>query len=234
MAFILSRKIYSIRELLLLINRIIRGDCLEFMKKLPDKSIDLILTDPPYGINIAKSGNVGGGKLAPVKDYGARDWDNEIPSQDIFREMFRVSKNQIIFGGNYFVEHLYNSSCWIVWDKNNTGNFADCELAWTSFKTAVRKFEYTWNGFIQGDMKNKEERIHPTQKPLPLFEWILNNYSEEGQTIYDPFGGSGTTAVACHRLNRNFMVTELDEEYYNLSVERLEKERNQASIFDFI
>jgi len=216
------------------LNKIYNMDCLDFMRELPDKSIDLILTDPPYGINIAKSGTVGGGSLAKTKDYGASDWDRAIPEKQVFEEMFRVSKNQIIFGGNYFVEHLTNSSCWLVWDKNNTGNFADCELAWTSFKTAVRKFEYTWNGFIQGDMKNKEERIHPTQKPLPLFEWILNNYSKEGDVILDPFSGSGTTAIACHRLKRDFVCVERDEGYYNDSVKRLEKERSQTTIFDFI
>src|SRR5699024_2021510 len=216
------------------INKIYNMDCLEGMKNIPDKSVDLVVTDPPYGINISKTGKVGGGKLAKVKYYGVKDWDKKIPNKRVFEEIFRISKNQVIFGGNYFIEYLYNSNCGIVWDKNNSGNFADCELAWTRFDTAVRKSKYTWNGFIQENMKNKEERIHPTQKPAPLFEWIVKNYSEEGQTILDPFMGSGTTAIACHRLQRNFIGFELDKEYHKLATERYEKEKSQSTIFDFI
>src|SRR3990167_4707343 len=149
------------------LNKVILGDCLEVMKGMPDKCVDLVLTDPPYGIGITKNSwqnykdpeeykrrikegkKVRGQGLAIPKEYIGEDWDSAIPSKEYFCEIFRVSKNQVIFGGNYFVEYLKNSPCWIVWDKNNGGNnFADCELAWTSFKSAVRKFKYTWNGML--------------------------------------------------------------------------------------
>ena len=141
----------------------------------------------------------------------------------MFDEIRRVSRNQIIFGGNYFIEHLTNSSCWIVWDKDNGESFfADCELAWTSFDTAVRKFKWKWNGMLQEEMgANKEFRHHPTQKPIELFKWILENYSEEGQTILDPFLGSGTTLIAAKQLNRNAIGIEISPEYCEIAKQRL-------------
>jgi len=204
------------------INKIIQGDCLEVMRELPDKSVDMVLTDPPYGIGI--SNKVGGNNKALANDYGEQDWDDDIPSKECFEEMFRISKNQIIFGGNYFVEYLTNSSCWIVWDKDNTGNFADCELAWTSFNSAVRKIKHRWNGMLQEDMKNKESRWHPTQKPLRVMEWILHNYSEEGQIILDPFLGSGTTAIACKNLKRKYIGIEISEDYCKIAQDRLKQQ----------
>lgn len=212
-------------------NKIINADCLDILKQLPDKCVDLVLTDPPYGINVAKNGKVGAEKCCKVTDYGAKEWDSEIPHKEIFEEIIRVSKNQIIFGGNYFVECLKNSPCWIVWDKLNTGNFADCELAWTSFKSAVRKYEFLWNGMLQQNMSNKEKRIHPTQKPVDLFGQILRDYSKENDLVLDCFSGSGTTAIACHRLNRRFICIEKDKEYWEASVKRLEDERKQLSLF---
>ena len=208
------------------INTIYNEDCLETMKRMPDKSIDLILTDPPYGIGISKTGLVGGSdsksKLAKLKQYTASDWDAKIPSREVFEEMFRVSKNQVIFGGNYFVEYLQNSPCWIVWDKDN-GNtsFADCELAWTSFDTSVRLKRYRWNGMLQENMKHKEERYHPTQKPVPLMRWILAKYAKEGDVIYDPFMGSGTTARACADLGFAYIGSEISKEYCDIAEERL-------------
>lgn len=206
-------------------NQIIHGDCLSGMKMIPDKAVDLILTDPPYGIHEAAGRNKSRGNLAIAKDYGDNNWDNKIPCKEIFEEMFRISKNQIIFGGNYFIAHLFNSSCWIVWDKNNGKNdFADCELAWTSFKTAVRKFKYTWNGMWQEDMKNKEIRFHPTQKPTELMRWILANYSKESDLICDPFMGSWTTARACQDLGRNFIGFELEKKYCEIGEKRLQQQ----------
>jgi len=202
-------------------DQLILGDCLEEMKKIPDKSIDLVLTDPPYGIGVCKSGTVGGRNLAPVKNYGKCEWDYKIPTFQYFKEMRRISLNQIIFGGNYFIEHLTNTPCFIVWDKDNTGNFADCELAWTSFKTATRLIKYTWNGFIQGNMKEKDYRQHPTQKPLSVMRWILEKYSEDSQTILDPFMGSGTTGVACKELGRNFIGIEISPEYFKIAERRI-------------
>ena len=203
---------------------------------MPDKSVDLVVTDPPYGINIASNGKVGGvdsiTKKAKLTDYGVCTWDKFIPSREYFQEMMRISKNQIIFGGNYFVEHLYNSPCWLVWDKGNEGTvFADCELAWTSFKSAVRKYKYTWNGMIQENMRNKEQRFHPTQKPIGLFEWILDNYSDPNSIILDPFLGSGTTAIAAHNTGRKFIGIEKEQRYVEIAKKRLEQAQAQQSLF---
>ena len=214
------------------INKIINADCMDILKELPDKCIDLVLTDPPYGIGESAGKNKSRGNKAIAKDYGNKDWDNSIPEKEIFNEILRVSKHQIIFGGNYFVEYLHNSPCWLVWDKNNGANdFADCELAWTNFKSAVRKYLWTWNGMLQHDMKNKDVRIHPTQKPLKLFEMILRDYSNENDLVLDCFSGSGTTAIACHNLNRRFICIEKDYDYYKASVERLKDAQSQLKLF---
>jgi site-specific DNA-methyltransferase (adenine-specific) len=212
------------------VNKIYNADCLELMKELPDKCIDLVLTDPPYGINVSRK-NFSHSNFAKCNDYAVKEWDKIIPTKEVFNEIFRVSKNQIIFGGNYFVEYLSNSSCWLVWDKNNTGGFADCELAWTNFTSAVRKYKWTWNGMLQENMKFKEKRLHPTQKPVGLFEMILRDYSKENDLILDCFSGSGTTAVACHNLKRRFICIEKDYDYWKASVERLEREQAQLKLF---
>ena len=220
------------------VNKIHNGDCLELMKEIPDKSIDLVLTDPPYGINVYNSVYKNRGEYrsknskARNGNYKPCEWDKDIPCKDIFEHIFRVSKHQIIFGGNYFIEYLHNSPCWLVWDKNNgTTDFADCELAWTNFKSSVRKYLWTWNGMLQHDMKNKDVRIHPTQKPLKLFEMILNDYSNENDLILDCFSGSGTTAIACHNLKRRFICIEKDYDYWKASCERLENTKAQLKLF---
>ena len=213
-------------------NRIINADCLDILKQLPDKCIDLVLTDPPYGIGESCGKNKTRSHACQATDYGNKDWDKSIPSKKIFDEIFRVSKNQIIFGGNYFVEYLHNSNCWLVWDKlNGKNDFADCELAWTSFKSAVRKYTFLWNGMLQQNMKNKEKRIHPTQKPTDLFGMILRDYSKEGDLILDPFSGSGTTARACHNLKRRFICVEKDFDYWKASVKSLEDYQRQGVLF---
>lgn len=206
-------------------------DNMVLMKRYPDKYFDLAIVDPPYGIDVSKTGNVGGNNLGKSKDYGKKEWDSEIPTAEYFKELQRVSKNQIIFGGNYMIEHLQNTPCFIIWDKNNSGNFADAELAWTSFDTATRIFKSTWNGMIQHDMKNKEVRIHPTQKPVRLYEWILDNYAEEGFKILDTHLGSGSIALACH--NRGFDLTacELDTDYYKDALKRLKIHQQQLTMF---
>ena len=204
------------------LDKIICGDCLEVMRGLPDKCVDLVLTDPPYGIGEAKGKNKTRGKLAKAKDYGVDDWDDRIPERGVFDEIRRVSKHAIIFGGNYFAEYLDNSPCWLVWDKDNGGcDFADCELAWTNFHTAVRKFTFRWHGMLQGDMKEKETRYHPTQKPVKLFRQILDSYSNPGDIILDPFLGSGTTAVACVETGRHFIGIELEEKYCEIARRRV-------------
>lgn len=144
---------------------IIQGDCLRVMKGMADKSIDLILTDPPYGLNIAKNGKVGGagknfiGKMVDSRNYGKSEWDKLTPTKDYFDEMLRVGKRVVIFGGQYFCNHLPSGNKWIVWDKKTTGNFSRCELIWTSEKGRVEKFEWEWNGFIQGNGKGGRQRI---------------------------------------------------------------------------
>jgi site-specific DNA-methyltransferase (adenine-specific) len=208
-------------------------DCMAYMATLPDKAFDLAIVDPPYGIDVSKTGKVGGNKLGIAKDYGAKNWDSHAPNKDYFIELQRVSKNQIIWGSNHFVENIpnANSSCWIVWDKENSGNFADCELAYTSFKTAVRKFSFTWNGMIQGDMKNKEIRIHPTQKPVKLYEWLLSNYAGKGQRILDTHLGSGSIAIACNNLGFDLVGCELDEDYYKAACDRINQATAQIRMF---
>lgn len=216
-------------------NVVYNCDCIELMLEMKKQGIvaDWLITDPPYGIGEDGKKNHSRGKLAKAKEYSIKDWDKERISKEYFDLMRKVSKNQIIFGGNYYTDYLPPSSCWIVWDKLNGDNdFADCEMAWCSLNKSVRKFEYRWAGMLQGDMKNKEIRIHPTQKPLPLLIWILNTYTKEGDLILDPFMGSFTTAVACHKTSRQFIGAELDKEYFDKGYERLNKVKSQLSIFD--
>lgn len=166
------------------------------------------------------------GKLAKAKSYTVKGWDDEALDVSFFNEILRVSKHAIIWGSNHFISKLpYDSSCWIVWDKENGENdFADCELAWTNFKTAVRRFKFRWQGMLQGNMKNKEERIHPTQKPVALYSWLLKNYGKEGDKIFDPFLGSGSSRIAAYKMGFDFVGCEIDEEYFRLSEERFQKE----------
>jgi site-specific DNA-methyltransferase (adenine-specific) len=207
-------------------------DCMDLLKATPDKFYDLAIVDPPYGINVSKTGNVGGNKLAKAKDYGAKEWDAFSPDSEYFLELQRVSKNQVVWGANHFMEKINKGSpCWIVWDKDNSGNFADCELAFTSFKTAARLFKYTWNGMLQGDMKNKESRIHPTQKPVKLYEWLLTNYATPGDKILDTHLGSGSHAIACNNLGFDLTACELDKDYFEASVKRIKQASAQERLF---
>jgi site-specific DNA-methyltransferase (adenine-specific) len=212
-------------------------DCMEGMQQFPDKYFDLAIVDPPYGIGENGKKQKTRGKLAKAKEYEAfTGGDSEAPGKEYFDELFRVSKNQIIWGANHFISRIpYDSHCWIVWDKDNAGsNFADCELAWTSFDSAVRKFQWRWNGMLQEDMKHKEKRIHLTQKPVALYEWILNRYARGGEIILDTHVGSASSLIACYRTGHKFVGFELNENYYNLSKERLDAEMAQMNIFDFI
>lgn len=214
-------------------NQIINNDCLKILKHLPDKCIDLILTDPPYGI-----GNRFKSKFGLQIQYRTEpsfEWNNQIPSAKVFKEMFRVSKNQIIFGGNYFTKYLKPTNSWLVWDKIGEYDlktpFSDCELAWTSFKCTMKKYTVVNMGFI-AQPEEKAKRIHPTQKPLTLFKMILRDFSKENDLILDCFSGSGTTAIACSELKRRFICIEKDEIYCRKSRERLENFNNQLK-FDF-
>lgn len=209
-------------------NKFINGDCMnpEFgLPSYPDNHFDLAIIDPPYGIGESGKTNKSRSGLARSKDYGNKNWDTKSPGKTFFQELIRVSKNQIIFGANHFISKIpFDSSCWIVWDKINGDNdFADCELAWTSFKTAVRKARFRWHGMIQGDMKNKEIRIHPTQKPVALYTWILNKYAKEGDLILDTHVGSASSLIACESMGFNYVGFELDKEYYQNAQNRISK-----------
>ena len=212
-------------------------DCMDGMKEFSDKYFDLAIVDVPYGIRECGDRNYTRGKIAKAKDYKAFSGnDLQAPDKQYFDELFRVSKNQIIWGANHFISRIpFDSHCWIVWDKDNGENdFADCELAWTSFNSAVRKFKYRWNGMLQENMKNKEFRIHPTQKPVALYEWLLSKYAKDGDIILDTHVGSASSLIACHNTNHKFIGFELDEHYYKLSKDRLDREMAQMNIFNFI
>lgn len=212
-------------------------DCMEGMKQFPDKYFDLAIVDVPYGIGECGDKNHTRTKIAKAKDYKAFSGnDLQAPDKQYFDELFRVSKNQIIWGANHFISKIpYDSHCWIVWDKDNGENdFADCELAWTSFDSAVRRLKYRWSGMLQENMKNKEFRIHPTQKPVALYEWLLSRYAKDGDIILDTHVGSASSLIACHNTNHKFVGFELDEYYYNLAKKRLDAEMAQMKLFDFL
>lgn len=207
------------------------GDCLEIMREMPDKSIDLVLTDPPYGINITSGNRIGSSRWAKSTFYNNCYCDKKKIHNEYFNQIKRISKNQIIFGGNYYGSILGDTSCYIVWDKDNSGDFADCELAWTSFKTAVRKIKWRWNGCMQEDMSRKEKRVYPTQKPVPVMGWILRNYSKPGQTIMDPFCGSGSTLVACEVLgDRQWIGVDKELKAMEIAKRRIIQETRQMTI----
>ena len=207
-------------------------DCIEFMKTKPDNYYDLAIVDPPYGINM-DGGKIGGNNCGKAKDYTQKDWDKEPPSLEYFKELMRVSKNQIVWGANHFISRMpFDSSCWIIWDKENGENdFADCEMAWTSFSTAVRKFNFRWAGMLQGNMKDKEIRIHPTQKPKDLYRWILKNYAKPNDFILDTHGGSMSISIACDMEGFDLDVTEIDTEYFINGQKRYEQYKQQPQLF---
>lgn len=212
------------------------ADCMDLMKVTPDKFYDLAIVDPPYGIDAANSfgGEVrkSGNGCAMKSAFEKKSWDLEIPTIEYFNELKRISKNQVVWGANYMTTYLPPSMGWIVWDKDNgTTKFSDCELAYTSFENALRKFTYTWNGMIQGDMKNKEQRIHPTQKPVKLYEWLLTNYAKQGDKILDTHCGSGSIAIACNNLGFELTACELDKDYFEASVKRIRQATAQERLF---
>ena len=209
-------------------NKIINADCMDILKQLPDKCIDLVLTDPPYGIGIdgQKQCECSNPKHNR-KEHVRKEWDSSIPPKEVFEEMKRVSKNMIIWGVNYFNEFLEQGhKGWIVWDKGQDGlTMSDCELAYSTFNSPTRIFRMNRVELL------KDGTIHPTQKPLRLFQRCVAEYSKENDLILDCFSGSGTTAIACHRLKRRFICIEKDKDYYEASVKRLEDEKKQLTLF---
>jgi len=201
------------------VNQIYCGDCLGIMRGMPDECVDLVLTDPPYGIGM-DGGNVG---YKGFNDFAKKDWDETTPDAKYFDEIRRVSKNQIIFGGNYF--DLPPTRCFIVWDKGagfKDRTYAECELCWTSFDKNAKI--YKRDPLARGDYIGK---LHPTQKPCKLIEMILQDFSEPGQLIFDPFLGSGTTAHACINTGRQYIGIEKDPDYFKIASERINKAKKQ-------
>lgn len=200
-------------------------DCMDLMARYPDKHFDLAIVDPPYGIGMDKGIEVGKWKREIHKK---KDWDNKTPNKNYFNELFRISKNQILWGFNYYLEFLKNTRCLIVWDKKNGTNFmSDCELAWTSFNSSVRRFEYN---HIQ-DYNKGIKRIHPTQKPIELYKWLLKNYAKEGDLILDTHVGSASSLIACEEMGFDYVGCELDKDYYDMACKRIEDYRKQLKLF---
>ena len=206
--------------------KILQGDNMDLMRATPDNFYELAIVDPPYGIGM-DGGNVG---YKGFNNFEKKGWDKVIPEQEYFDELFRLSKNQIVWGGNYF--GLPATRCFLVWDKGEgyyNRTYAECELAWTSFDKNTVK--YKRDPLAKGDYKGK---IHPTQKPVKLYEWLLMNYAKEGDKILDTHLGSGSSAIAAHKMKFDFTGIELDEDYYEASVKRFKQQTAQTSLLDFV
>jgi site-specific DNA-methyltransferase (adenine-specific) len=209
-------------------------DNMELMARYPDNYFDLAIVDPPYGISESNKQR----KNTPCKkwksakndiQYIKKEWDNSIPKKQYFDELKRVSKNQIVWGGNYMTEFLPPKMGWIFWDKKTgESDFSDGELAWTSFDKALRKFEWLWSGFKK---QQPEERLHPTQKPIALYKWLLDKYAKQGDKILDTHLGSGSIAIACHDYGFELTACELDKEYYDKAIERIKNHVSQQKLF---
>jgi len=199
------------------------ADCMEIMKGFADNQFDLAIVDPPYGIGAE---NHAGKKENGWNQWEKKGWDSKTPDKTYFNELFRVSKNQIIWGGNYMTDSLYPSMGWVIWDKGQRDfSLADGEMAWTSFNKAMRIWDYS-------RAKNlSEKRIHPTQKPVALYKWILDKYAKQGQTILDTHLGSGSSAIAAHDYGYEFTGIELDSEYYEAAKKRISEHQRQLSMF---
>ena len=210
-------------------------DNMELMARYPDNHFDLAIVDPPYGIGFGKfnrTNKTSDGTRVKADKYKNSDWDEGIPNDEYFKELQRVSVNQIVWGGNYFPQ-LWVNGCkgFIFWHKGNpVPNFADGELAWTSFNKVAKQIDYRYYGNLEGNT-SASTKHHPTQKPIQLYEWLLDNYGKEGNRILDTHLGSGSIAIACH--NRGFELTacELDKEYFEASIKRINQQIAQQRLF---
>ena len=220
------------------LNNIIHADCMDIMRDIPDKYFELAIVDPPYGINKGKQKSYGlrAGMNYVATKYESKIWDNEIPNKKYFNDLYRISKNQIIFGANHFVNYIPPSRGWIFWDKGFSPDFSFSkgELAFTSFD---RVLEITKIYLEKNTVSNNYEkalsmaRIHPTQKPIALYRWLLQNYAKPGDKIIDTHSGSGSCAIACHLEKFEFLAIEKDKDYYEASVKRLDEVRSQGVLF---
>lgn len=211
-------------------------DCMDALPQFPDKFFDLAIVDPPYGIKVARHeyGKIVGGGARPFSlrkgkkpSYESKPYhtfaDERLPDEGYFRELERVSKHRIIWGGNFMLDYLGKASCMVVWDKCRRGmSQADCEIAWTDLPGQSRIFVWKWNGMLQQDMKNKEKRIHPTQKPVALYAWLLENYAKPGMKILDTHVGSASSLIACKRAGLEYWGFEIDEVFYRDAAERMD------------
>lgn len=206
-------------------------DCMAVMARYPDKYFDLAVVDPPYGIGATVEiglGDTKSGRINRLSKWGKKEWDNERPLKGYFDELKRVSKNQIIFGGNYFADLLSPSRCWLIWDKMQRVNQADAELAWTSFNTSVRVFQFHCSK-LQGFQN--PNRFHPTEKPVALYAWIYHNYAKPGELILDTHLGSGSSRIAAHKAGLSFVGCELDKEYFEAQEKRFKEFTAQLRLF---
>ena len=208
-------------------------DRMEGMAQFPDKFWDLAICDPPYGIGIVeqfkKTVKSSTSMFNLSNGIVGSEWDGNIPDESYFTELFRVSRNQIVWGGNYFIDYLHNTRAMVVWDKmNGTNPMADAEIAWTSFDTSVRMFR------MHHFSKGYGEKTHPTQKPIALYKWLLSNYAHPGDKILDTHVGSASSLIACHQMGFEYWGFELDADYYKAASERLERAKAQVGLLDIL
>jgi len=210
-------------------------DNMQLMARYPDKYFELAIVDPPYGINFGefnRTNKDSNGVRYKANKYKQDDWDDSIPNDDYFKELFRVSQNQIVWGGNYF-PYLWENGCkgFVFWYKHQpVDNFSKGELAWTSFNKPANCFDFQYYGGLQGNTK-AESKIHPTQKPRELYKWLLDKYAKQGDKILDTHLGSGSIAIACHDYGFDLTACELDSEYYEKAVQRIKNHTNQQNLF---
>ena len=208
-------------------------DCMELMGKYPDNYFDLAVVDPPYGISYARGKNGFGNTTKNLPKLKDVSWDSSIPNEEYFIELFRVSKNQIVWGGNYFTEYLKPTNSWVIWDKIGEmkleNPFSDCEVAWTSFNSVMKKITFRQQGFIS-DSKEKK-RIHPTQKPTEIYDWLFSKYATEGMKILDTHLGSGSSRISANKAKLNFVGCEIDKEYFDKSQKRYDDFVSQVRLW---
>ena len=205
--------------------KLYNADCMEVMKTFKDKQFDLAIIDPPYGIDWMQQIQNPNTK-ANWKQYENKEWDKQTPTDKYWEQLFRVSKNQIVWGGNYMTDKLYPSPCWLIWDKMQEFSGAVFEMAWTSFKSPAKAFRMS-----RVEAYANQNKIHPTQKPIKLYKWLLQNYAEDGDTILDTHFGSLSIGIACHDMKFDLTAIELDKDYYEQAKQRLINHQRQLTLF---